>query len=102
MPQPPACADPEATGGAIGPRPVGAAARHVAGTSGTVPRVRHPSLTALLMLNSSPSAPAAMGFASGPPGLIVRWMRNLNRNTQLPFHCSGRTFVGKFTSHLDT
>jgi hypothetical protein len=27
-------------------------------------------------------------------------MRNLNRNTQLRFDCSGRTLVGTFTSHL--
>ena len=31
------------------------------------------------------------GFAVGAPGLIVRCMRNLNRNTQLRFDCSGRT-----------
>ena len=64
MPQPPAGADPEATGVAVDPRAVGAAARHVAAPPGGFLAWLHPSLAALFMLNSSPSASAAMGFAS--------------------------------------
>ena len=79
------------TGSGMPQPPAGALSARQPGTVG--------ALTALLLLYSSPSAPAAMGVRCvGPPVLIVRGVGDLNRNPQLR---STALLRGRISTHAE-